>query len=212
MKLTYSYISVRKGQYDTLLLGITNIPPLHCPPLSPQVVTISVCQFLIVARVVCCVAIILAVSAFALPDLESFISRWRSGVRNKARNSGSYTDLQSWYLSFRKTLNVVESMLKKATCAYRVTAEDLVPVGPMRPVRPTIPFPVLNLLRHSVHFNISFRIPRVRVFWPAFSASTRIPSGSLPSTCTSSCCSTAPSRPWSLRPRMTTRQYRPYRY
>jgi len=48
-----------------------------------KVVTISVCQFLIVARVVCCVAIILAVSAFALPDLESFISRWRSG--NSAR-------------------------------------------------------------------------------------------------------------------------------
>ena len=34
-------------------------------------------QLLIVARVVCCVAVVLALSVFALPDLESFVNRWR---------------------------------------------------------------------------------------------------------------------------------------
>ena len=38
---------------------------------------ISVFQLLIVARVVCCVAVVLALSVFALPDLESFVNRWR---------------------------------------------------------------------------------------------------------------------------------------
>ena len=48
---------------------------------------ISVFQLLIVARVVCCVAVVLALSVFALPDLESFVSRWRNEVRKEMAKS-----------------------------------------------------------------------------------------------------------------------------
>ena len=50
---------------------------------------ISVFQLLIVARVVCCVAVVLALSVFALPDLESFVSRWRNEV-SKAKTACNF--------------------------------------------------------------------------------------------------------------------------
>ena len=49
--------------------------------LYSQAVMISACQLFLVAHVACCVAIVLAISAFALPDLDSFVDRWGEQVR-----------------------------------------------------------------------------------------------------------------------------------